>query len=85
MLTAFLAVLPVFLLIGAGWMAGRRAWLGPTGSAELNRFVVWLGLPALLFTVMAEADWAKLWQPGFIALEHEASSRTGSGRNRKST
>ena len=67
MLTAFLAVLPVFLLIGAGWMAGRRAWLGPTGSAELNRFVVWLGLPALLFTVMAEADWAKLWQPGFIA------------------
>jgi hypothetical protein len=41
--------------------------LGPTASSELNRFVVYLALPALLFRVMAEADWPTLWQPGFVA------------------
>lgn len=67
MLTAFLAVFPIFALMGAGFMAGRLRWLGPTASSELNRFVIWLGLPALMFQVIAEADWARLWQPGFMA------------------
>jgi hypothetical protein len=57
----------VFALIVAGFACGRLALLGPTASSELNRFVVYLGLPALLFQVIAEAKWAALWQPGFIA------------------
>jgi predicted permease len=67
MLTAFAAVLPVVLVTGVGYVAGRLRWLGPAASSELMRFVAWLGLPAILFGAMARADWAALWQPGFVA------------------
>lgn len=67
MLTSLSVVCPVFAVIAAGFACGRFGLLGPTASSELNRFVVYLGLPALLFQVMAEADWPTLWQPGFIA------------------
>lgn len=64
---ALIVICPIFALIGAGYLCGRRGFLGPTASSELNRFVVYLGLPALLFQIMSEADWPSLWQPGFIA------------------
>src|ERR1700743_1210026 len=67
MLSSLSVVCPVFVLIVAGFACGRLELLGPTASSELNRFVVYLGLPALLFQVMAEANWPVLWQPGFIA------------------
>ncbi|MCF6752643.1 AEC family transporter [Pseudomonas stutzeri] len=60
-------VLPVFALILLGFVCRRSGRMGPTGASELNRFVVWLGLPALLFSVVATSTWAQLWQPGFIA------------------
>lgn len=60
-------VLPVFGLILAGYVCRRTGRLGATAAAELNRFVVWLALPALLFKVTATAAWAQVWQPGFIA------------------
>jgi predicted permease len=34
---------------------------------ELNRFVIWLALPAQLFNFAANSGWETLWQPGFIA------------------
>ena len=67
MLTSLSVVCPVFAVIAAGFACGRLGLLGPTASSELNRFVVYLGLPALLFQAMAEANWPALWQPGFIA------------------
>jgi malonate transporter and related proteins len=67
MLTSLLVVCPIFAVIAAGFACGRMNLLGPTASSELNRFVVYLALPALLFRVMAEADWPTLWQPGFVA------------------
>jgi malonate transporter and related proteins len=67
MLTALSVILPVFAVIVAGFISGRIGLLGPTASSELNKLVVYLALPALLFQVMAEADWPALWQPGFIA------------------
>jgi predicted permease len=63
----FSIVLPIFALIGAGWLARYFGWMGPTGAAEMNRFVVYLGMPALLFQIMAKASWKQLDQPGFIA------------------
>ncbi|WP_174874632.1 AEC family transporter [Vogesella oryzae] len=60
-------VLPIFGLILAGYLCRRSGRLGETASTELNRFVVWLALPALLFKVTATSSWGELWQPGFIA------------------
>ena len=67
MFSTLLVVLPIFALIFAGWLARRLRVLGPDASSELNRFVVALALPALLFDIVAHADWATIWQPGFIA------------------
>lgn len=67
MLPVFLVALPVFALILAGWIARRTGILGPNATTELNRFVVCLGLPALLFDIVAKARWRDIWKPGFIA------------------
>ncbi|MGY8707935.1 AEC family transporter [Bradyrhizobium sp. 18BD] len=67
MLSTLAAVLPIFALIFAGWLARRIGVLGPHASGELNRFVVYLALPALLFDIVAHARWAEVWHPRFIA------------------
>lgn len=61
------AVLPLFALILAGYLAGRRRLLGATATDSLNSFVVWMALPALLFQAMAQISWEEIRQPGFIA------------------
>ncbi len=66
MLSTFGVVFPIFALILAGYLSRRLDWLGPAASGELNRFVVALALPALLFDIMAHANWAAVNQPGFI-------------------
>jgi malonate transporter len=66
MLSILVIVLPIFALILAGWGARRSGVLGPNATGELNRFVVHLALPALLFDIVAGAHWQALWQPGFI-------------------
>jgi len=67
MLAIFLIVLPIFALIFAGWAIRRIGVLGPQASSELNRFVVYLALPALLFDIVAKAHWSEIWQPAFVA------------------
>ena len=59
-------ILPVFALILAGFMCRRLGLLGPHAASEINRMVVWLCLPALLFEAMATVVWDDIWQPGFI-------------------
>lgn len=66
MLSTLLVVLPIFALIFAGWLARRIGVLGTAATTELNRFVVFLALPALLFDVTAHAHWSAIWKPGFI-------------------
>lgn len=67
MLTVLPIVLPVFALIFAGWFARRSKALGAHATQEINRFVVYLALPALLFDIVANASWTEIWQPAFIA------------------
>ena len=67
MLSTFLVILPVFALIFAGWLARRIAVLREHAAAELNRFVVFLALPAMLFDIIVQARWADIWQPAFVA------------------
>lgn len=66
MLTSLSIVLPVFALIFAGWIARKSGALGPNATREVNRLVVYLALPALLFDIMVNAKIADIWQPGFI-------------------
>jgi malonate transporter len=67
MLTTLVVVLPIFALIFVGYISRKVGVLGPNATTELNRFVVYLALPALLFDIMAHTTWAELYQPGFIA------------------
>jgi malonate transporter len=67
MLLIFSTILPIFALIAAGWGIRRVGILGPHATSELNRFVVYLAMPALLFDIVANAHWREIWQPGFIA------------------
>ncbi len=67
MLSTLTVVLPIFALIFAGWLARRIGVLGPNATTELNRFVVYLALPALLFDIVAHARRVDVWQPGFVA------------------
>jgi predicted permease len=65
-LTTLGVVVPVFGLILLGYLCRRGKVLGPASMTELNRFVVWVALPALLFDIMANTRWSTLWQPGFM-------------------
>jgi malonate transporter and related proteins len=68
MLTTFFVVLPIFALIFLGFGCRRGGVLGPNATTELNRFVVYLALPALLFDIMAHSSWRTLDQPAFAAV-----------------
>jgi predicted permease len=68
MFAALAVVLPIFALILAGAACRRAGILGPTATTELNRFVVWLGLPSLMFHITANAGWQELYRPGFTAV-----------------
>jgi malonate transporter len=67
MLSIFSIVAPIFALMASGYAARKIGVMGQPAVRELNRFVVYLALPALLFDVMAHATWSDLAQPGFIA------------------
>ncbi len=45
---------------------GTRRLLGPAASDVLNRFVVYLSLPALLFRAMSQVTWEQLAHPGYV-------------------
>lgn len=66
MLPIALAIIPVFAIILAGYLARRMNVLGPQAATELNRFVVYLALPAMLFDVTAGTPTEQLWQPELL-------------------
>ncbi len=62
----FTSALPVFALILTGWLAARWRILGPGATDALNRYVVYLSLPALLFRAMTQVDRAHMAHWGFV-------------------
>lgn len=66
MQAVFSAALPVFGLILVGYLCARRNLLGASAMDALNRFVVYLALPAVLFQSMAQITWAELVNPGYL-------------------
>ena len=59
-------ILPIFALILAGYVCRKTGCLGESAASELNKFVIWLCLPALLFKATATATWRQIWHPEFI-------------------
>ena len=59
-------VVPIFGLILLGWFCHRRGLLAATATDALNRFVIYLALPALLFAAMARAEIEALSEIGFV-------------------
>ena len=60
------AALPVFALILTGWLAARWNLLGSGAADALNRYVVYLSLPALLFRAMTQVDLAAMTHWGYV-------------------
>ena len=49
----FLSLTPVFLLIAAGWLAGRLQWIRGEAVKDLSNLVFLLLIPSLLFRTMS--------------------------------
>ena len=60
-------VVPVFGLILLGWLCGKGGLFKETATDALNRFVIYLALPALLFGAMARSDLQAMAELGFVA------------------
>lgn len=60
-------VVPVFGLILLGWACGKGGLFNSAATDALNRFVIYLALPALLFIAMARADLQAMAEIGFVA------------------
>lgn len=54
------ALLPVVLLIAAGYLAGRRRWIQPGSVKDLSNLIFLLLAPALLFRAMSTVDVGQL-------------------------
>ncbi|BCJ91084.1 membrane protein [Terrihabitans soli] len=61
-------VLPIFGLVLAGYLCRRTNIFSAAATSELNRFVVWLGLPALFFDITAGANWDEFAASAYGAL-----------------
>jgi predicted permease len=68
MLAIFNIVFPVFALIFLGFLCRKRDILSVNAASELNRFVIYLGLPALLFDSIARLTPADFSNLRFIAV-----------------
>ena len=54
------ALIPVCLLVGAGFLAGRMRWIGQDAVSGLSNLVFLLLIPALLFRTMSEVRFEQL-------------------------
>jgi len=66
MIVIFSVTLPVFAFIATGALAARLELLGAEATNVLNKFVVYLALPALLFDATARIRWVDIAHPGFF-------------------
>jgi predicted permease len=66
MLAVFNVAFPVFSLILVGYFCARWGVLGPNASTELNRFVIYLALPALLFDAMSQLAAVDAFNMGYV-------------------
>jgi malonate transporter len=61
-------IVPVFLAMGCGYMAGKIRLTQVADAAVLNAFVYWIALPAILFKATASQPLSKIVEPSFLAV-----------------
>ncbi len=66
MLSVASLVLPLFTLIGFGYVAGRYKKIPIEGLAWLNYFIIYFSLPALFFRLLAATPMNQLSNSGFL-------------------
>lgn len=66
MLAIFATVLPVFLLIIAGYLAVSTRYLPVAASDALNAFAVKFAVPVLLFNAMVKLDFGAAFSPPLL-------------------
>jgi malonate transporter and related proteins len=66
MFNTLVTILPIFLVILAGYGAGRLRLLPDQAGTVLSSFVLWIALPCLMADVTATTDWKTTWDTGFI-------------------
>ncbi|MDR1022244.1 MAG: AEC family transporter [Prevotellaceae bacterium] len=60
------SVLPVFMLIAAGWLIRRQGMLPPSVVGAINSIAFNVAFPALLFREMAQASIAQVFHPALV-------------------
>jgi malonate transporter len=59
-------ILPVFLIIGLGWFATWRGWIGAGDIDGLMRFAQGIAAPVLLFKAVSGMQIGAAFQPGML-------------------
>ncbi|HKI48045.1 MAG TPA: AEC family transporter, partial [Desulfobacteria bacterium] len=49
-------IIPIFVLIVLGWLAGRRGFLPVSFLGPANRLVFYLAIPAMIFRALSKTD-----------------------------
>ncbi|MCB1384993.1 MAG: AEC family transporter [Nitratireductor sp.] len=67
MLSILLTILPVFIVLGAGYMAVKTGYLDAGVDEYLSAFTVRMAVPALLFRAMVGLDFGQAFHIGTLA------------------
>lgn len=66
-MTVLSGILPVFLLIGLGFMSRRLGWAGDEFVRDLNRVIYCFAIPALLLRLLGASHFDQSFSPALIA------------------
>lgn len=66
MFSVLVTILPVFLILGAGYFLGRVKYLPDTIADALNLYALRLAVPVLLFLAMFRLDFGAAFNPGML-------------------
>lgn len=76
MATVIAITLPIFLVVGLGFVVTRAGLFSAPDMRIFGRFVISIALPALLFNAIAKRDIAEVFDPAFMGLYAMASLAT---------
>jgi predicted permease len=71
---AFATIIPIFLLIGLGWVARQRGFIPPEFLGPANRLTYYFAIPALVFRAISKASLVHEFHGGVILITLVAAS-----------